>query len=75
MQREEETIKVDLAKSDREVPPEQQAIQDRCFHPSGRFVEFAKEEVEQSIPERFDKIVRLYPDRLALKMGNNGTIN
>ena len=75
MQREEETIKVDLAKSDREVPPEQQAIRDRCFHPSGRFVEFAKEEVEQSIPERFDKIVRLYPDRLALKMGNNGTIN
>jgi len=51
------------------LPPEQQAIRDKCFHPSGTFVEFPKEEIEQSIPERFEKIVRMYPNRLAVKMG------
>jgi non-ribosomal peptide synthetase component F len=51
-------------------PPEQQAIRDKCFHPSGAFVEFPIEDVEASIPERFEKIVRLYPDRLAVKMGD-----
>jgi len=32
------------------------------------FKEFRIEGVESSIPERFEKIVRLYPDRLAVKM-------
>jgi non-ribosomal peptide synthetase component F len=50
-----------------ELPPDQQAIRDRCFHPTGTFVEFPKEEVEQSIPERFEKIVQRYPGRLAVK--------
>ncbi|MEE8122253.1 MAG: amino acid adenylation domain-containing protein, partial [Anaerolineales bacterium] len=51
-----------------DLPPEQRAIRDRCFHPTGRFVEFKKEEIEQSIPDRFEKIVRLYPDHVAVKM-------
>jgi len=51
-----------------ELPPEQQAIRAKCFHPSGTFVEFPIEEVEQSIPERFEKIVRIYPDRVAVKV-------
>jgi len=50
-----------------QLPPTQQAIRDKCFHPSGTCVEFPKEEIEQSIPERFEKIVRLYPDRIAVK--------
>ena len=49
------------------IPPEQQAIRDKCFHPSGTFVEFSTEDVETSIPARFEKIVRMYPDRLAVK--------
>jgi amino acid adenylation domain-containing protein len=49
------------------LPPEQEAIRAKCFHPTGRFEEFAKEEVEQSIPDRFEKIVKLYPDRVAIK--------
>ena len=51
----------------RGLPPEQRAIQAKCFHPSGVFVEFRKEEIEQSIPDRFEKIVRKYPSLLALK--------
>ena len=51
-------------------PPDQRAIRDKCFHPSGTFVEFPIEDVEQSIPQRFEKIVRMYPDRLAVKMGD-----
>ncbi len=49
------------------LPPEQEAVRAKCLHPTGTFVEFAKEEIEQSIPERFEKIVRLYSDRLAVK--------
>ena len=48
-------------------PPEQQAIQTKCFHPTGTFVEFPKADGERSIPERFEKIVQQYPDRLAVK--------
>lgn len=42
-------------------------IRAKCFHPAGRFVEFAREDVEQSIPTLLDKIVRKYPERLAIK--------
>ena len=52
------------------LPPEQEAIRARCFHPSGTFVEFPKEDVETSIPERFEKVVRLYHDRIAVKIQN-----
>ena len=52
------------------LPPDQQAIRNKCFHPSGSFVEFSEEEIEQSIPERFEKIVQRYPDQLAVKMGD-----
>jgi amino acid adenylation domain-containing protein len=52
------------------LPPEQQAIRAKCFHPTGTFVESKEEETNQSIPERFEKIVRLYPDRLAVKAGH-----
>ena len=55
----------------RALPPEQQAIRNRCFHPSGTFAEFLKEEIEQSIPARFEKIVRRFSDRLAVKMGDH----
>ena len=52
------------------LPPEQQAIRDKCFHPTGTFVEFPIEDVETSIPERFEKVVQLYPERLAITMGD-----
>ena len=52
------------------LPPEQEAIRAKCFHPTGTFVEFKREEIEQSIPERFEKIVRMYPERTAVKTQN-----
>ena len=57
----------DLTPHKSALPPQQQAIRDKCFHPSGRFEEFPQEDVETSIPARFEKIVRLYPDGLAVK--------
>src|ERR1700758_4489776 len=53
------------------LPDEQETIRAKCFHPTGTFVEFPKEEIEQSIPERFEKIVRRYPERPAVKTKNN----
>ena len=50
-----------------DLPPEQRAIRDKCFHPAGTFAEFRKEEIEQSIPDRFEQQVRRYPDRVAVK--------
>lgn len=49
------------------LPTEQQVIWNRCFHPTGKFVEFRKEETEQSIPDRFEEQVRRHPDRLAVR--------
>jgi amino acid adenylation domain-containing protein len=49
------------------VPLEQQAIRDKCFHPSGTFVEFPMADIETSIPARFEKIVRMYPDSIAIE--------
>ncbi|MBM4263798.1 MAG: AMP-binding protein [Deltaproteobacteria bacterium] len=50
-----------------QLPPEQVAIRGKCQHRSGTFVEFPIEDVETSIPVRFEKIVRLYPQQLAIK--------
>ena len=49
------------------LPPEQESIRAKCFHPRGTFVEFPEEDVETSIPVRFEKIVRAHPDHLAIK--------
>jgi len=60
----------ELVNKSGQLPPDQQAIRDKCFHPSGRFVEFPKEEIEQSVPERFEKIVARCPHRIAVKAKN-----
>jgi amino acid adenylation domain-containing protein len=63
------SLETDMSERSRAVttlPPEQEAIRAKCFHPTGTFVEFKKDEVEQSIPERFEKIVQMYPDRIAV---------
>ena len=52
-----------------DIPPEQRAIRDKCFHPTGTFIEFEKSAIEQSIPNRFEQQVRRYPNRLAVKTG------
>jgi non-ribosomal peptide synthetase component F len=57
----------DQSTSITKFPPDQEAIRAKCFHPTGSFVEFLKEDVERSIPERFEKIVQTYPDRIAVK--------
>jgi len=54
-----------------DLPPEQRAIRAKCFHPTGRFVEFKKEEIEQSIPDRFEQQVRKNGNRLAVKSQNH----
>src|SRR5262245_12480123 len=45
----------------------QEAIKTKCFHPTGTFVEFEQEEIEQSIPQRFEKVVRKFSDRIAVE--------
>jgi non-ribosomal peptide synthetase component F len=57
----------DVSKYITHLPPEQEAIRAKCFHPSGTFVEFKEKEIEQSIPERFEKMVRQFPNRIAVK--------
>jgi non-ribosomal peptide synthetase component F len=49
------------------LPPEQQVIRATCFHSTGTVVEFPIEDVETSISARFEKIVRIYPNNLAVK--------
>ena len=52
------------------LPQQQLDIRAKCFHPSGAFVEFKREEIEQSISDRFEQQVNKYPDRLAIKAGS-----
>ena len=49
------------------LPPQQQAIRDKCYHPTGTFIEFKAQDIEQSIPDRFEAQVQLFPNRLAVK--------
>jgi amino acid adenylation domain-containing protein len=42
-------------------------IRDECFNPSGS-AEFRRQEVEQSIPNRFEIIVKQFPERIAVKV-------
>ena len=60
----------DLSKDSAEAPLKQQPPRGDRVRPTNPFIEFKKEEIEQSIPDRFEKMVRMYPDRLAVKTRN-----
>jgi amino acid adenylation domain-containing protein len=45
-------------------------IRAKCFHRTGAFIEFSQDEIEQSIPARFEHIVARHHDRLAVKSGD-----
>src|SRR6185369_338002 len=57
----------DMSERGSNLPPQQEAIRAKCFHPSGTFIEFPRDEIAQSIPERFEGIARKYPSRIAVK--------
>jgi amino acid adenylation domain-containing protein len=57
----------DLSRLLSDLPLEQRAIQAKCVHPTGTFVEFREAEIEQSIPDRFEQQVAKYPDRIAVR--------
>jgi amino acid adenylation domain-containing protein len=42
-------------------------VRAKCYHGNGTFVEFSRDEIEQSIPERFEKTVRQFPERTAVE--------
>ena len=52
------------------IPADEQARRERCVHPHGRFVEFPAGDVERSIGERFARIVRQHPGRVAVMTGS-----
>jgi amino acid adenylation domain-containing protein len=49
------------------IPEEQRAIRAKCIHPTGTFIPFPTEAIDQSIPELFEKQARAYPNRLAVR--------
>jgi len=49
----------------------EQSLLNNRVCPTNPFIKFEKEEIEQSIPERFEKQVVMYPDRLAVKDQNS----
>jgi amino acid adenylation domain-containing protein len=52
------------------MTPTDNRMRAKPFHPTGLALEDKREEIDQTLPERFEKIVRQYPDRLALKSAN-----
>jgi amino acid adenylation domain-containing protein len=49
---------------------EQIHIREKCFHASGTFKEFEKQDIEQSIIERFEQQANKYPNRVAVRTEN-----
>ena len=56
-----------LAHDKSDIPAWQHVIRNKCRHPTGAFVEFDVEDIEQSIPAKFELQVRNFPHRLAVK--------
>jgi len=48
------------------IPADEQARRERCAHPSGRFVEFPGAALERSVGDRFARMVREHPGRVAV---------
>ncbi len=57
----------DFSETVANLPPEQRAIRDKCFHPTRTFIEFKQEEIDQSISDRFEQQVARYPERIAVR--------
>jgi hypothetical protein len=49
------------------LPPEQEAIRAKCFHPSGDFAPFLDLALDSSVPHRFQEIARKYPDSVTIE--------
>jgi amino acid adenylation domain-containing protein len=52
---------------------QQWSMQSRRVRPTNAFIAFAKAEIEQALPDRFEQQVRKYPDRLAVQ-GKRGAL-
>src|SRR5262245_12100851 len=48
------------------LPTEQERIVAKCVHPTGRFVPFESAAIMRSISERFEQMVALHSDRIAV---------
>ena len=49
------------------LPDWQQAIYQRCVHPTGTPIPWDNGDEDGSLADRFEKVVRLVPDRLAVE--------
>jgi amino acid adenylation domain-containing protein len=58
---------VDLSRAVVALSRPKPSIQGRRVGPTNTFIEFKKENIEQSIPDRFEQQVDRYPNRLAVK--------
>ena len=45
------------------LPPRQQAIRAKCFHPAGSFTAFPESELGHSIADRFERTVQRFPEQ------------
>src|SRR5689334_10591721 len=57
----------DLSETVANFPPEQRAIREKCFHRTGTFIEFRREDLDQSIADRFEQQAARYPYRVAFR--------
>ena len=54
----------DLSKRTADLPLKQKPPRGDRVRPTNPFIEFKKEEIEQSIPDRLEKMVRTHPEWL-----------
>ena len=59
---------IDLMPNKSKLPRQQESIRAKCFHPAGKFIEFTKDDIEQSIPAHFERQVANDGDRIAVRI-------
>jgi amino acid adenylation domain-containing protein len=52
------------------LPPVQESLRARCLHPTGKFAELSKTDIETSVALRFEKLASEYPQRTAVTTVN-----
>ena len=62
---------IDARHADMQAPPLAQILQVMQTGPMNPFTRWTDSDIAQSIPACFDRIVRMYPQRPALQMGDN----
>ena len=60
-------VGVEMSTLSKPIAPEQRSVREKCFHPTGTFLEFNIDQLQRSVVDRFERQVSAYAHRIAVK--------